>query len=170
MTQSDAEDPEPTTPLYSCGAWSDPSRRSRRRPGCCGALRLASKYCLICKITINLVQVPKEQASNSSSTMVLAVQPTAASSTAPASLRLAGACVSSRPAGCQCSLLLVHHGQLELRLPVPGPLPSSGASASSAKCKPDSRNKPTQTAIQISDADRRRRILITEKCTTTLKK
>ena len=42
-----------------------------------------------------------------------------------------------------------------------------GASASSAKCKPESRNKPTKTAIQISDADRRRRILITDTCTTT---
>ena len=45
-----------------------------------------------------------------------------------------------------------------------------GASASSAKCKPESRNKPTKTAIQISDADRRRRILITDKCTTTFQK
>jgi hypothetical protein len=44
---------------------------------------------------------------------------------------------------------------------------ASGASASSAKCKPESRNKPTKPAIQISDADRRRRILITDKCTTT---
>ena len=45
-----------------------------------------------------------------------------------------------------------------------------GASASSAKCKPESRNKPTKTAIQISDADRRRRILITDKCTTNFQK
>jgi hypothetical protein len=44
---------------------------------------------------------------------------------------------------------------------------ASGASASSAKCKPESRNKPSKPAIQISDADRRRRILITDKCTTT---
>jgi hypothetical protein len=45
-----------------------------------------------------------------------------------------------------------------------------GASASSAKCKPESRNKPTKPAIQISDADRRRRILITDKCTTAFQK
>ena len=46
---------------------------------------------------------------------------------------------------------------------------AAGASVSSAKCKPKSRNKPTKPAVQISDADRRRRILITDKCTTTFK-
>jgi hypothetical protein len=35
------------------------------------------------------------------------------------------------------------------------------------KGKPDSKNKPTNPAVQISDADCRRKILITDKCTTT---
>ena len=37
----------------------------------------------------------------------------------------------------------------------------------SATCKPESRKnlEPTKTAIQISDADRKRKILITDKCT-----
>jgi hypothetical protein len=41
----------------------------------------------------------------------------------------------------------------------------------SATCKPESRRnlKPTKPAIQISDADRKRNILITGKCTMALK-
>ncbi len=44
----------------------------------------------------------------------------------------------------------------------------------SATCKPESRRnlKPTKPAIEISDADRKRKILpvITDKCTMALKK
>ncbi len=52
---------------------------------------------------------------------------------------------------------------------------ASGASvAASATCKlePESRRnlKPTKPAIQISDADRKRKILITDKCTMAFKK
>ena len=52
---------------------------------------------------------------------------------------------------------------------------ASGASESvtaSATCKPESRRnlKPTKPAIEISDADRKRKILITDKCTMALKK
>ena len=51
---------------------------------------------------------------------------------------------------------------------------ASGASVTaSATCKPESRRnlKPTKPApIQISDADRKRNILITDKCTMAFKK
>jgi hypothetical protein len=49
---------------------------------------------------------------------------------------------------------------------------AAGASVTSATCKPESRRnmKPTKPAVQISDADRRRQILITDKCTKTFKK
>jgi hypothetical protein len=49
---------------------------------------------------------------------------------------------------------------------------AAGASVTSATCKPESRRnlKPTKPAVQISDADRKRKILITDKCTMTLKK
>ena len=51
---------------------------------------------------------------------------------------------------------------------------ASGASVTaSATCKPEStrRNlKPTKPAIEISDADRKRKILITDKCTMAFKK
>ena len=50
---------------------------------------------------------------------------------------------------------------------------AAGASVTaSATCKPESRRnlKPTKPAIQISDADRKRKILITDKCTMALKK
>ncbi len=49
---------------------------------------------------------------------------------------------------------------------------AAGASVSSATCKPESRRnlKPTKPALQSSDADRRRKILITDKCTMTFKK
>ena len=50
---------------------------------------------------------------------------------------------------------------------------ASGASVTaSATCKPESRRnlKPTKPAIQISDADRKRKILITDKCTMAFKK
>jgi hypothetical protein len=50
---------------------------------------------------------------------------------------------------------------------------AAGASVTaSATCKPESRRnlKPTKPAIQISDADRKRNILITDKCTMALKK
>jgi hypothetical protein len=54
---------------------------------------------------------------------------------------------------------------------------SRAASASvlataSATCKPESRRnlRPTKPAIQISDADRKRKILVTDKCTMALKK
>ncbi len=42
----------------------------------------------------------------------------------------------------------------------------------SATCKPESRRnlKPTKPAVQFSDADRKRKIRITDKCTTTFKK
>jgi hypothetical protein len=48
---------------------------------------------------------------------------------------------------------------------------ASGASVTaSATCKPESRRnlKPTKPAIEISDADRKRKILITDKCTMAL--
>jgi hypothetical protein len=49
---------------------------------------------------------------------------------------------------------------------------AAGASVTSATCKPESRRnlKPTKPAIEISDADRKRKILITDKCTMTFKK
>ena len=49
-----------------------------------------------------------------------------------------------------------HHAQLALR----------------RTCKPESRRnlKPTKPAVQISDADCKRKILVTEKCTMTFKK
>jgi hypothetical protein len=50
---------------------------------------------------------------------------------------------------------------------------ASGASVTaSATCKPESRRnlKPTKPAIEISDADRKRKILITDKCTMAFKK
>jgi hypothetical protein len=50
---------------------------------------------------------------------------------------------------------------------------ASGASVTaSATCKPESRRnlKPTKPAIEISDADRKRMILITDKCTMAFKK
>ena len=50
---------------------------------------------------------------------------------------------------------------------------AAGASVTaSATCKPESRRnlKPTKPAIEISDADRKRKILITDKCTMALKK
>ena len=52
------------------------------------------------------------------------------------------------------------------------PSTSAGTSVTSATCKPESRRnvKPTKPAIQISDADRKRKILITDKCTMTFKK
>ena len=49
---------------------------------------------------------------------------------------------------------------------------ASGASVTaSATCKPESRRnlKPTKPAIEISDADRKRKILITDKCTMAFK-
>ena len=48
-----------------------------------------------------------------------------------------------------------------------------GLVTASATCKPESRRrnlKPTKPAIQISDADRKRKILITDKCTMAFKK
>ncbi len=50
---------------------------------------------------------------------------------------------------------------------------AAGASVTaSATCEPESRTnlKPTKPAIQISDADRKRKILITDKCTMAFKK
>ena len=49
---------------------------------------------------------------------------------------------------------------------------AAGTSVMSATCKPESRRnlKPTKPAVQISDADGRRKILITDKCTMTFKK
>lgn len=50
---------------------------------------------------------------------------------------------------------------------------ASGASVTaSATCQPESRRnlKPTKPAIEISDADRKRKILITDKCTMAFKK
>ena len=50
---------------------------------------------------------------------------------------------------------------------------AAGASVTaSATCKPESRRnlKPTKPAIQISDADRKRKIVITIKCTMAFKK
>jgi hypothetical protein len=50
---------------------------------------------------------------------------------------------------------------------------ASGASVTaSATCKPESRRnlKPTKPATEISDADRKRKILITDKCTMAFKK
>ncbi len=50
---------------------------------------------------------------------------------------------------------------------------AAGASVTAtATCKPESRRnlKPTKPAIQISDADRKRKILITDKCTMAFKK
>ncbi len=50
---------------------------------------------------------------------------------------------------------------------------AAGASVTaSATCKPESRRNltPTKPAIQISDADRKRKILITDKCTMAFKK
>ena len=49
---------------------------------------------------------------------------------------------------------------------------AAGASVTaSATCKPESRRnlKPTKPAIQISDADRKRKILITDKCSMAFK-
>jgi hypothetical protein len=45
----------------------------------------------------------------------------------------------------------------------------AGVLVTSATCKRESRRnlKPTKPAVQISDADRKRRILITDKRTTT---
>jgi hypothetical protein len=48
---------------------------------------------------------------------------------------------------------------------------AAGASVTSATCKPESRRKlkPTKPAVLISDADRKRKILNTDKCTMTFK-
>ena len=49
---------------------------------------------------------------------------------------------------------------------------AAGASVTLTTCKPESRRnlKPTKPAVQISDADRKRKILITDRCTMTFKK
>ncbi len=50
---------------------------------------------------------------------------------------------------------------------------AAGASVASATCKPESKRNlnPTTPAVQISDADRKRKtLMITDKCTTTFKK
>ncbi len=75
-------------------------------------------------------------------------------------------------------LRLARHPGFQPKLPPNGPLlPLKGLhnprrEQLAPTCKPGSRRtlKPTKPAIQISDADRKRKILITDKCTMALKK
>jgi hypothetical protein len=91
--------------------------------------------------------------------------------TRPEALQVAARAASKLPARGRLGVAARRPSAVTQRAASTSRATASGASesASSAKCKSESRNKPTVTkpAIQISDADRRRRILITDKSTTT---